>query len=198
MRWGSVTSVGVAYPLSLEVPDLASHVAALIGPVIRPAEDGNWLLRLVGSRDVSVDLGLNEENGSVNTRLIEQFLGANYAELEGRVLLTGIGEITAVLRPETRHASVLLDLADADLFPEDIPERSELVMAALRELLLKWYDASHFAVAFADHEAEFDVDIEALDQMLERYALVAEPNDRPGGAPLRFHQAGWQLSALGT
>lgn len=197
MRWGSVTSLGVAYPLSLEVPDLASHVAALLGPVLQPTAEDRWPLWMVGSREARVDLALKEGEDPANTRLLERFLGAAYGELTGRVMLTGIGEIAAVLRPETRHAGVLLDLADADLFLGDVPERSEMVVAALRELLLHWYDVSRFVVAFADHEAEFDVDPESSGPAQDRFALVAVPNERPGGAPLRFHRAGWQLSPLG-
>lgn len=208
MRWGSVTSIGVAYPPGMDMPDLAQHVAMLLGPVLRPTRKDRWPLRMFGNgeREVWAEVELREGEPAAHARLVEQLLGASHGELETRVVLSGVGQVEAVLRPQTRHAGVLLDLCDSDLYPEEAPEgvpegapeRSDQVIAAIGELLLHWYDVSRFTVAFADHEAEFEVEPGSLGPAQEQYALVALPSGTAGGAPLRFHQAPWRLSPLGS
>jgi len=197
---GSVTSVGVAYPRELPVEDLARHVESLLGPVLGPPRDGRWPVRFVGgAHDAWVEVEIREDAGHRRTReQLERYLGSEYGEIEVTVDLDGIGPVEGVLRPETAVCGLLLDLPDAVLFPERDRERPDIVAAAIRELLLRWYDTSRFARAFADHEAEFEIDPLDLSPQANPFALLAEPSDRSDGPPLDFHAGAWPLSPLGA
>ena len=198
---GSVTSIGVAYPRQLEPGDLARYLAALLGPILQPRSPGRWPVQFVGGgqREVHVETAVKEEAEAETTlRLLEQLLTADCGELEAEVDLPGLGRVEVVLRPETALCGMLIDLPDSALFPEQSLERSEIVTNAIHELLLGWYDVSRFAVAFADHEAEFDVDPLELGPTGSPYALLALPAKKPDGSPLDFHRGGWSLSPLGA
>ena len=201
MIHGSVTSIGVAYPRELPVQDLARHVRALLGTVLEAPRPGRWPLRLSGGRegDVLVELEIKDTSSPEETiAILERFLGSEHGEIEAVVQLAGVGAVDAVLRPETAVCGLLLDLPDAALYPSRDHRRSAAVVAAIKELLLAWHDASRFAVAFADHEAEFHVDPLDLGSDTVAYALVALPSARAGGVPLDFRSGGWPLALGGA
>lgn len=200
MSWGSVTSVGIAYPRELTVEDLARHIDSLLGSVLLPRSSWCWPLRFVGgAHDAWVEVELKEGAASSNRRgLLAQYLGSEYGELEVTVDLEGVDPVEGVLRPETAYSGLLLDLPDQTLFPEKGRAGMETVSSSIRELLLRWFDASRFAVAFADHEAEFDVDPLELSTAASPFALLATPSNSGGGSPLVFHTGGWPISPLGA
>lgn len=200
MITGSVTSIGVAYPRETRVEDLARHLAQLLGRVLLSGRDGKWSLGMGGGpNDAWVERQIGPEaNEREALGKLEGFLGSEYAELQVRIDVEGIGEIDGVLRPETPVCGLLLDLPDAELYPERDRSRRDLVSAAVRRVLLDWYDVSRFAVAFADHEAEFEEDPLTLTFGQRRYAILALPTRRNDGPPLEFHEGGWQLSPLGA
>jgi len=198
---GSVTSVGVAYSRSLAVGDLARRLCALFDTVLVAPGRGGWPLRFVGGgdREVRVELEIRAGAGVEETApMLEHFLGAEYGELPAEVHLADIGAVRAVLRPETAVCGLLLDLPDAALYPLRDHRRHVLVGAAIRELMLAWFDASPFEKAFADHEAEFHVDPLEVRPDSNPYALLALPAAAGDGPRLDFHAGGWPLAPGGV
>ena len=200
MTSGSVTSIGVAYPRETRVADLARHLAHLLGRVLLPAEDGKWSMGIGGGPNdawVEREIGPEDDQHEALGKL-EGFLGSEHGELRVRIDIEGIGIIDGIVRPETTVCGLLLDLPDAELYPERDRSRRDLVPAAARRILLDWYDASRFAVGFADHEAEFEEDPLKLTAEQRSYAILALPSRRADGPPLEFHEGGWRLSPLGA
>jgi hypothetical protein len=199
---GSVTSLGVAYPRTLEFADMARHVAALLGPVLEPRETGHWPLRFIGPGAEApwIEVVIKGDAGDETAmRMLERFAGSRYGELEAIVDLAEIGRMEAVLRPQVGMTGLLLDLPDAQLYPEWNRPDQEQIAAAVRELLLRWYDVSCFGAAFADHEAEFERDPLKIEPGANPFALFARPSGGGGGgAPLDFFPGSWPLSPLGA
>jgi len=197
---GSVTSIGVVYPRSLDSADIARHLVAVLGPVLGNRHVGRWALRLSGGGEQApwVETTVSDSDDPATLlALLGHFFVAEYAEMDVSISLPGIGIVDGVLRPEPALNGLLLDLPDAMLFPERAPNRSETVTAAIRELLLAWYDLSRFDCAFADHEAEFDIDPKSTEFGTGHYAMVALPVEAAKGPPLRFREAAWRLSPMG-
>jgi len=198
---GSVTSIGVAYPATLETSDLARHVAALLGPILEPRTPGRWPMRFTGCGseapwiEVEIKQGTDDE---ATTRMLERFVSSPYGELEAIVQLAGVGRVEAVLRPQVGLNALLLDVPDAALFPEWSLPDPEPVTAAVRELLLRWFDISRFAIAFAGPEAELEIDPRRIEPGAVPFALLARPADGAGGAPLDFSRGAWPISPLGA
>ncbi|MCP4680117.1 MAG: hypothetical protein GY854_32415 [Deltaproteobacteria bacterium] len=196
---GSVTSIGVAYARTSDPPDLARFLMALLGTVFQPRTPGRFPMSFVTTRDweVRIETSLKDEDDrGTNMRMLERFLVASYGELELAVDLHDIGMIEAVLRPEAAVSAVLLDLSDNQLFPKWNQARSTAVEKAIRDLLISWYEQSPFRAAFADHEAEFDIDPLELRADNNPYALLAMPAEMKDAGPLEFHQGGWLLSPV--
>ncbi len=198
---GSVTSIGVAYPRTSDPSDMARHLMSLFGTVFVPRVPGRFPMSFVTTRDweVRIETSIKDEaERGANLRMLERFLGASYGEVELTVELQDLGVIDAVLRPEGAVSAVLLDLPDTQLFLKWSPARAGTVEAAIRDLLNKWYERSPFRVAFADHEAEFDIDPLELRTDHNPYAILATPAGQPNVGPLEFHKGGWLLSPVAS
>jgi hypothetical protein len=198
---GSVLSVGVAYDRDVEAEEMARRLAPLFGEVLIPPVADRWPVRLVGAgaREVWVEAELKAPGAGAEGRtLLTRLMGATYGELLTRVDLAGIGSVPGILRPALPYGGVLLDLAEANVCPQANPASSSRATAAAKELLLRWYHHSRFVVAFADHEAEFEVDPDRLRPADSPYALMALPAAQGDGARLDFYSSGWPLSPLGA
>jgi hypothetical protein len=201
MTYGSVTSVGVAYPRELSVEDLASHVSVLLGTVLHTDLTGSWNIELVGgANEAGVELAIDTETPHRDrlSKLVH-FLSAAHGEMKVSVDLQGFGRVDGVLRPETSVCGLLLDLPELVLYDESNDTGASDIQMAVRRLVLDWYDKSRFEVAFADHEAEFDVDPLDLTKTRFPYALLAlSASQGSNGSPLKFYENNWPLSSLGA
>jgi hypothetical protein len=201
MNAGSFTTVGVVYGGAAEVDRLAAHATSLLGALFDAPPKG-FSVRFVaaGERGVRVDLPLApvRDRGSCEARLAQAF-AQPWCELPLVAQLHGFGEIEAVLRPDAALGALTLDLREDDLFPDDLkPLRPGALETALKELLFRWFEVRPFERAFADHEAELDVQDDSTAAWERRYALVARPRRGSGeGAPLDFGGGGWRVSPHG-